>query len=167
MTCVCVVGPGLVIMNTDGLECCDIKEQQQREQQNAFYGSEAKASDEIILINQSQSEGGGSADAGVARGSQDVVMEMAQNYSDWSASGAGGPGASGGPVMMRRVSFPKDNKNLVTGYMEPADPWANGECGYHLYYITGLVIIISCCALQVQSTAIALCQFNCEGHICF
>lgn len=163
----CGVGPGLVIMNTDGLECCDIKEQQQREQQNAFYGSEPKASDEIILINQSQSEGGASGDAGVARGSQDVVMEMAQNYSGWSASGAGGPGASGGPVMMRRVSFPKDNKNLVTGYMEPADPWANGECVYHLYYITGLVIIISCCALQVQSTAIALCQFNCEGHICF
>lgn len=116
-------------MNTDGLECCDIKEQQQqREQQNAFYGSEAKASDEIILINQSQSEGGGSGDGAVARGSQDVVMEMAQNYSDWSASGGGG---SGGQVMMRRVSFPKDNKKLVTGYMEPADPWANGECGYH------------------------------------
>lgn len=27
---------------------------------------------------------------------------------------------------LRRVSFPKDDKKLVTGYLEPANPWAKG-----------------------------------------
>lgn len=27
----------------------------------------------------------------------------------------------------RRVSFPENDKELVTGYLEPADPWACGE----------------------------------------
>lgn len=28
----------------------------------------------------------------------------------------------------RRVSFPENEKELVTGYLEPADPWASGTC---------------------------------------
>lgn len=28
----------------------------------------------------------------------------------------------------RRVSFPENDAELVTGYLEPANPWASGEC---------------------------------------
>lgn len=44
---------------------------------------------------------------------QDVVMELTVNFPELATPS-------------RRVSFPND-KELVTGYMEPADPWANGE----------------------------------------
>lgn len=120
-------------MNTDGSECCDIKEQkkqqQQQQQQNAFY-VETKTCDEIIIINQHQQQSDEEASAsacGTGGGGgyvqDDVAMEMAPNYTnEWNTNAA-----AGGGTMRRRVSFPKDNKNLVTGYMEPADPWANGE----------------------------------------
>lgn len=118
-------------MNTDGSECCDIKEQkkqqQQQQQQNAFY-VETKTCDEIIIINQHQQQSDEEASAsacGTGGGGyvqDDVAMEMAPNYTnEWNTN------AAAGGTMRRRVSFPKDNKNLVTGYMEPADPWANGE----------------------------------------
>lgn len=86
-------------MNTEG-----------REQQHDFY----------VVVEQQQSKvqrGGGGVGEG-SPASQDVVMEMSENFPDWSAAAAG--------ATMRRVSFPND-KGLVTGYMEPADPWANGE----------------------------------------
>lgn len=28
----------------------------------------------------------------------------------------------------RRVSFPENEHNIVTGFMEPANPWKYGEC---------------------------------------
>lgn len=39
---------------------------------------------------------------------------------------SGGAGAGGGSLP-RRVSFPKSDSELVTGYLEPANPWQNGE----------------------------------------
>lgn len=39
-----------------------------------------------------------------------------------SCGGAGGSGGS----LPRRVSFPKSDSELVTGYLEPANPWENG-----------------------------------------
>lgn len=118
-------------MNTDGLELTcddDIKEQggqrqqhQQQQRNNAFYAETSKNSDR-------GGDGGGgvpaAATAASLRGKQDVAMEMPTNFPDWSSSGGGGVGLGG--TMRRRVSFPND-KNLVTGYMEPANPWANGE----------------------------------------
>lgn len=90
-------------MNVDGSElCCD---DVNKEQRNA---------------SPIECVGGGGGEGG-----QDVVMEMSANFQEWG-SGGGGDGGSGGGPMRRRVSFPND-KNLVTGYMEPADPWANGE----------------------------------------
>lgn len=116
-------------MNTDGLELTcddDIKEQggqrqqhQQQQRNNAIYAETSKNSDR-------GGDGGGVPAAATAtslRGEQDVAMEMPTNFPDWSSSG-GGVGLGG--TMRRRVSFPND-KNLVTGYMEPANPWANGE----------------------------------------
>ena len=37
----------------------------------------------------------------------------------------------------RRVSFPKNDDDLVTGYLEPVDPWACGELqyDYHIFKI--------------------------------
>lgn len=91
----------MVIMNTDGLQlCCD----EIREQNNS---NEQCRDDNVIL-------------------DQDVVMAMPTGFPmEWRDS-SGGDGAATGMQMQRRVSFPND-KNLVTGYMEPADPWANGE----------------------------------------
>lgn len=54
---------------------------------------------------------------------------------DRSAAGAGGFDAS--KHSLRRVSFPDNDSELVTGYLEPANPWATGEllltCNFWLY----------------------------------
>lgn len=52
----------------------------------------------------------------------DIAMDMPTSFPEWN---------NGSGVASRRVSFPND-KHLVTGYMEPADPWANGESGYEI-----------------------------------
>lgn len=52
-------------------------------------------------------------------------------------SGSGGGGGSDGSTSslsygsysaVRRVSFPENDAELVTGYLEPANPWATGAC---------------------------------------
>lgn len=60
------------------------------------------------------------------------------NYSASSGIKAGTVSASASPnmvrkssdgsvVLPRRVSFPKSDNELVTGYLEPANPWVHGE----------------------------------------
>lgn len=89
-----------------------------KEQQNDFYMVEQQQQQQqgASTPESERRERGGDGD------SQDVVMEMSESFPDWSAAAAAGATT----VAMRRVSFPND-KRLVTGYMEPADPWANGE----------------------------------------
>lgn len=103
---------GPVIMNTDG-PVVELKEAEHRQVQDLIIAKASAACDHAgagAVVEDyvaSGTSGGGSGG-----GQQDVVMEMATNF-------AGG-------TMSRRVSFPND-KHLVTGYMEPANPWANGE----------------------------------------
>lgn len=118
-------------MNADGSELCcdDIKEQQRQQREQDVLFSETSL--EINRKDEQQQQasdgrGGGCPSPSVCVGGasvrEDVVMEkMPTNFPEWST----GATTAAGP-MMRRVSFPND-KNLVTGYMEPADPWANGE----------------------------------------
>lgn len=53
------------------------------------------------------------------------------NY-DRTTGGGGSDGStsslSGSYSSARRVSFPENDAELVTGYLEPANPWATGEC---------------------------------------
>lgn len=36
----------------------------------------------------------------------------------------------------RRVSFPEDDQNIVTGFLEPANPWEYGNDTVLVYYCT-------------------------------
>lgn len=117
-------------MNADGSELCcddDIKEQQQQREHNAFFSvAETENSHEINRNEEQQASDGGCPPSPSECGAsasvrEDVVMEIPTSFPEWSSGATTAAGS-----MMRRVSFPND-KNLVTGYMEPADPWANGE----------------------------------------
>lgn len=39
----------------------------------------------------------------------------------------------------RRVSFPENDSELVTGYLEPANPWATGELTLNLSYNMSII----------------------------
>lgn len=136
-------------MNVDGsaLCCDDIKEHQQEQRENAFLSTVQDRETSSHEINQSeklQQEATSDASAGVcpslysgvcvSGGSveDDVVMEIPTNFPEWSTTGATIAAAAATGPMMRRVSFPND-KHLVTGYMEPADPWANGELTLQIF----------------------------------
>lgn len=43
-------------------------------------------------------------------------------------------------LMPRRVSFPKSDSELVTGYLEPANPWQHGKLSYFFLHITSIQV---------------------------
>ena len=43
----------------------------------------------------------------------------------------------------RKVSFPEDDSHLVTGYLEPANPWEYGKLLLHLILCEGSILVLA------------------------
>jgi hypothetical protein len=56
---------------------------------------------------------------------------------------------------LRKVSFPEEDSRLVTGYLEPANPWEYGKLLLHLILFERSVLVPAIC-LTCRHLSIAL-----------